>query len=288
MAHSGIDDFPKADVATLRAGMRRAAGLGLLVAVHAEMDHPELCQGTSIRDYLASRPIAIELEAIRLALELAAESGCKLHVVHVSSAAGVQLITAARAHGQDVTCETCPHYLVLNADDMERLGAVAKCAPPLRSEPERRALLAETRAGHIATIGSDHSPAPMGMKTDADFFKVWGGISGCQHLLTLLFDLDLPSAQIVALTSLQVAQRFGLAAAKGGIAPGMDADLVLVDPQASTPITRESLFYRHPHSPYLGRAPRAQVVRTVLRGQTVFADGRPAGSPSGRFLPRTP
>jgi len=109
MSASGIDDFPRVDLATLRAGMKQAAQLGLIVAVHAEIDHPELRRGTGIADYLASRPIAIELEAIRAALDLAGESGCVLHIVHVSSAAGVQLVTEARAGGADVTCETCPH-----------------------------------------------------------------------------------------------------------------------------------------------------------------------------------
>src|SRR5204863_8623478 len=113
MSHSGIDDFPKADLATLRAGMKRAAALGLPVAVHAEFDRDLPRAGTGIRDYLASRPIESECEAIAAALDLAGETGCALHVVHVSSGRGVALIAAARALGQDVTCETCPHYLVL-------------------------------------------------------------------------------------------------------------------------------------------------------------------------------
>jgi allantoinase len=266
MSHSGIDDFPKADPATLRAGMKRAGELGLLVAVHAEIDHPELRRGTSIREYLDSRPIAMELEAIRLALDLAGEAGCALHVVHVSSAAGVALIAAARAAGRDVTCETCPHYLVLNEDDVLRLGAVAKCAPPIRSEAERRALLERVLAGDVQTIGSDHSPSPMSMKTDADFFKVWGGISGCQHLLPLLLDLDLPPALIAKVTAEAVAARFRIGGRKGRIAPGLDADLVLVDPAATTDVASETLHYRHRHTPYLGRSLRGRVVRTLLRG----------------------
>src|SRR5207302_1824972 len=122
-------------------------------------------------------PIEAELDAIRRAIDMCAETGCKLHVVHVSSAAGVQLITAARARGIDVTCETCPHYLVLTDEDVERLGAVAKCAPPLRSKAEQQKLWKEVLAGNILTIGSDHSPAPPDMKTSTNFFKVWGGIS---------------------------------------------------------------------------------------------------------------
>ena len=281
MSNSGIDDFPKADPATLKEGMKRAAALGMLVAVHAEIDHPEYAHGSTARDYLASRPVSMEVEAIRLALELAGETGCKLHVVHVSSAEGAALIAAAKG-SVNVTAETCPHYLTLTGDDLERLGSIAKCAPPLRSEPERVALLEAVRRGVIDTIGSDHSPSPMSMKTDPNFFRVWGGISGCQHLLGLLLDLGLDPAAIARLTAAAPARRFGLLS-KGRLEIGADADLVLIDPAGATDITAESLQYRHKHSPYVGRTLRGRVARTLLRGRTIFADGVLIGQPAGRM-----
>ena len=288
MSGSGIDDFPKADAATLKAGMREAAPLGMLVAVHAEIDHPEYARGATVRDYLASRPVSMEVEAIRLALDLAGETGCALHVVHVSSAEGVRLVAQAARDGVDVTCETCPHYLVLTADDVERIGAPAKCAPPLRADGERRALLDLVCGGSVDTIGSDHSPAPLFMKTDPDFFKVWGGVSGCQHLLSLLCDLDLPPDLVARLTAGNVAARFGLPG-KGQLAVGHDADLVLFDPAGETPITVNSLQYRHKLTPYLGHTLRGAVRRTILRGRTVAVDGRPVGGPAGRLVtPRRP
>ena len=285
MSGSGIEDFPRADAGTLKAGMKKAAALGAVVGVHAEIDHPEFARGSTVRDYLASRPVSMELEAIRLALDLAGETGCPLHVVHVSSAEGVRLVTQAIRDGVDVSCETCPHYLVLTGADVERLGAVAKCAPPLRSEENRLALLEGMRGGEIDMIGSDHSPAPMFMKTDPDFFKVWGGIAGCQHLLTLLFDLELAPELIAKITSRGVARRFRLPSAKaGGIVPGADADLVLFDPHAETRVTEESLQYRHKLTPYLGRTLRGAVRRTLLRGRTVALEGRPVGQPTGRVV----
>ena len=284
MCPSGIDDFPMSDTATLRAGMKRAAELGLLVAVHAEIDHPELRSGTTIRDHLDSRSIAIELEAIALALDLAGESGCALHIVHVSSAAGVRLVQDAARQGVDVSCETCPHYLVLNEDDMERIGALAKCAPPIRDDFQRKQLIREVEIGNILTIGSDHSPAPMSMKTNADFFKVWGGISGCQHLLSLLFDLEIGPHRIALCTAENVADRFLLAERKGRIAPGLDADLVLLDPRGATEITEESLHYRHRQSAYIGRTLRGRIARTILRGRTIAVGGKIAGNPRGQFI----
>jgi allantoinase len=287
MANSGIDDFPKVDLGTLRAGMQHAAALQLPIAVHAEFDRDRDKSGTSVADYLASRPIESECDAIRAALDLAGETGCALHVVHVSSARGLSIILDARARGVDVTAETCPHYLVFTGDDMERLGAVAKCAPPFRDAHERAALLAHVRAGRIDTIGSDHSPSPWSMKQQDDFFRVWGGIAGVQHLLPLLLDLPLDTAVIASLTATNVASRFRLPA-KGQLALGGDADLTLVDPHDDYEVTPDSLLYRHRVSPYVGRRLRARVRRTLVRGRTVFHDNRVTADAGGRLLTPSP
>jgi allantoinase len=284
MSHTGIDSFPRCNPDVLREGMKTSARLGLVVAVHAEIDHPELKVGTSVHDYLASRPVANELEAIRIALDLAGETGCRLHVVHVSSADGVRLIVQAASDGVNVTCETCPHYLALNQNDVERVGGLAKCAPPIRSEPERLALLSEVVKGNVNTIGSDHSPCPMEMKSDPDFFKVWGGIAGCQHLLTLLHDIEISPLLIARVTAGSPADRFGIAPLKGRITPGADADLVLFDPDAAQEIPPDALLYRHKISPYVGRPVKGTVKRTILRGRTVYHEGRVVGSAQGRML----
>ena len=192
MANSGIDDFPAADDATLYEGMRQAAQLGLPVAVHAENDAitaalaaRAIAAGrTSTHDYLASRPAIAEIEAISRALLLAEETGCALHVVHVSTGRGIALIAEARARGVDATAETCPHYLLFAEEDFARLGAIAKCAPPLRPRCEAAELWECLAQGDVHVIASDHSPAPPTMKTGADHFAIWGGISGCQSLLT--------------------------------------------------------------------------------------------------------
>lgn len=148
LCDSGLPDFPRVDEATLLDGMRVAARFGLLVAVHAESQAitsalalEAIGNGrTSMLDYLASRPVRAEVEAIQFATAIAKETGAKLHIVHVSSGSGVRAAAEARARGVDVSIETCPHYLFFTAEDMERLGAVAKCAPPLRSNLEREDL----------------------------------------------------------------------------------------------------------------------------------------------------
>jgi allantoinase len=289
MCNSGIGDFPSVDTAALHAGMHRAAELGLLVAVHAESEKmtsaltgaARAAGKKGVRDFLDSRPIVAELDAIRVAIDLAAETGCRLHIVHVTCGSGVAVIAKARARGIDVTCETCPHYLVLTEHDMEQLGAIAKCAPPLRSRDEQRQL--RDRLNDLTTIGSDHSPAPPEMKQRDNFFDVWGGISSCQHLLPLLIDAEIPLSEIRRMTSEDVASRFRVRA-KGTIAVGKDADFTLVDLHAQEVVTAESLHYRHQQSPYVGRTLRSRVRRTFLRGQMIHEDGKFAARPMGRLV----
>lgn len=294
MSGSGIEDFTAADDLTLLEGMARAAALGLPVAVHAESDAitsalaaRAVAEGrTTVRDYLSSRPVVAEVEAIGRAIAFAEATGCTLHVVHVSSGRGVALIAEARARGVDVTCETCPHYLLLDADDAERLGAAAKCAPPLRPAGEVAALWEHVRAGRVHRIATDHSPAPQTMKQDSDFFAVWGGIAGAQTLLTALLDAPLERVDVARLLAHGPAQQLGLAARKGAIVVGADADLVLADPVAEWTLTHEDLLDRHRLSPFVGRSFRGRPVRTILRGTTIALDGRTVGDPVGRVLVR--
>jgi allantoinase len=297
MSSSGIHDFPAADDATLYAGMRIAAVLGLPVAVHAENDAltsalaaAAVAAGRiSARDFLASRPAIAEVEAISRAVLLAEETGCALHVVHVSTGRGIAQIAAARARGVDVTAETCPHYLLFDEDDLQQLGAIAKCAPPLRPRCEVDQLWQAIGRDDIQIIASDHSPAPAGMKSGDDFFRIWGGISGCQSLLTSLLSAghlehDIPVASLASLVTDGPASRFRMAT-KGQIAPGYDADLVLVDLGETFTLRDHDLQYRHKHSPFAGMTFTSRPRRTILRGQTIAIDGTVVGTPCGHLLP---
>ena len=290
------EDFRNVDDVTLYEAMAEAARLSLPVLVHAEspqitgrLTQRALAQvRTSARDYSESRPPIAELEAISRAVLFAEETGCTLHVVHVSIGRGVDLVNAARTRGVDVTCETCAHYLVLTEDDLETLGAVAKCAPPLRSRDEQEALWERILDDRLPMVTSDHSPCPPEMKAGDDFHRAWGGISGCQNMLNVMLDeghreRGLPLERVAALISGNVADRFGFSG-KGHLEVGADADLALVDLGSSFTLRAEDLFYRHKMSPYVGKTFRGNVVRSIVRGTTVFHDGQIASYPVGRFI----
>jgi allantoinase len=295
MCPSGLDEFPACDEPTLRTGMLRIAALGSILLLHAE--DPKIVDAmsrkaiaarrTGARDFIRSRPAAAELEAITRAIALAGETRCAIHIVHVSTAEGIHLIREAQTRGVDVTGETCPHYLLYTEEDIDRLGGLGKCAPPFRTNDDREELWALLAKGSLHMVVSDHSPSSPELKRGDDFFKLWGGISSCQSTRQLLLEgaqrRSIDVGVIAAATASNVAKRFGLAR-KGEIAVGFDADLWLADLSAESVIRREDLLYRHPFSAHEGQAIRGRTVRTLVRGRTVFADGRVIDGPAGRLL----
>jgi allantoinase len=298
MSNSGIADFERADDLTLYRGMKIAAKLGLIVAVHAESEEITSRLTAEMRakgesagweDYLASRPIIAEVEAVQRAITLAAETGCKLHIVHVSNSRASELVRLAAGHsGANVTCETCPHYLALSSHDLIRLGARAKCAPPLRSPGDVDELWNDLSDGKFAFVASDHSPAPESMKVGGDPFAVWGGIAGIQSTLSILLSRGprLPLAQIANLLSTHAAERFGIKR-KGRVAVGYDADLALVDIERCYELVPKMLLDRHKLSPYVGRTFHGVVLQTLVRGNTVFRNGKLVGNFRGQLIKGT-
>ena len=299
MVPSGIDDFRWADDVTLYRGMAIAARVGLPVLLHAESvgfiealtaeaarsatgSAAESAGGrdarvAAVRRFIDARPVISELEAINRALLYAEETGCRVHVVHITNPRGAELIRRAVAAGRvDATAETCPHYLYFTDRDMEEIGPRAKCAPPLREERVRADMVEALAAGEFDTVGSDHSPASPDIK-DREFSEAWGGISGAQTTLRTLLSVGTPFERIARVAAAAPAERFGLAG-KGLIAPGYDADLAVVDTGAEAELTREELRDRHRLSPYVGCRLRGRVEQVFLRGREVD------GTPRGRFL----
>ena len=297
MCDSGLPEFPYSDDDTLRDGMAEAARLNLPVAVHAEserMTHALAAKlpGSGARDFLRSRPVASEVDAIGRAIAIAEATGAKLHVVHVSSGTGIARIAEARARGADVSAETCPHYLFFTEQDVERLGVVVKCAPPLRSEAEHAQLWAELLAGQVDIVASDHSPSLPSMKKEGDFRESWGGIAGVQSTLAVLMERGgdgrrVPFELIAKLVAGNPAARFRIPA-KGALEPGNDADLLLLDPSRPYTLTTARLLQRHKMSPYVRFEFTGEVVRTMRRGETIFHNGKIVAKTKGRFVTPLP
>lgn len=281
----GEDIFREVDDLTLYEGMKRIAALNGVLALHAESDsltsrlaeRARSAGKTSALDYAATRPVLAELEAVNRALFYARHTGCALHFVHISSEAAIELIDRAKQVGMNVTSETCPHYLAFTEEDMERLGAVAKCAPPLRSESEQEKLWRAVEQGRVDVIASDHSPCPAWMKSpeSGSFFDAWGGISGAQNTLEVMLHeahvlRGIPLEKLAEMLSYLPAKRFGLDYRKGEIRIGADADIVLVDPKADYTLEAAQLYSRHKHSPYTGRTFSCRVAVTLCRGQEIY------------------
>lgn len=294
--HSGLEEFHGVDDLTLYKGMKIAAKLGLPVVVHAEnndiisrLTDRFIKEGkTSVRDFLASRPEISEIEAIQRAILFAEETECKLHIAHISTARGVNLVVEARANGIDVTCETVPQYLLFDEDDLDNLGSIGKCCPPLRKRETLEKLWNHILQRNVGIVCSDHSPAPFEMKNDKNYFKVWGGISGCQSTINAMLTegyhtRGLSLSDISRLLSLNPAKRFGLKN-KGKLSQGYDADMVIIDLNEEFTLNSGDLFYKHKISPFVGVGFKGKVERTILRGKTIYLNGKIISKPIGKFL----
>ena len=282
---SGVPEFPHLDAETLTAALAAATVAGHLVALHAE-DETLVAKGTeqlhtmNRRDraaWLESRPPAAERRAIERLAEAARETGARVHVVHASSSAAVTAVMRARERGANVTVETCPHYLLFTADDVDRVGPALKCAPPIRDASSRERLWQHLIDGEIDLVASDHSPCTAELKGrgDNDIWEAWGGITGIQSLLPVMLTegvhrRGLRLATLARLVAGAPARLLGLWPQKGAISRGADADVALVALNREWTFDAEQLQARSGISPYVGQSFRGAVVRTLVRGVTVF------------------
>lgn len=280
LVHPGIDEFSMVSEADLREAMPIIARTGLPFLVHAE--HPGYVSAASGRDYasyLRSRPEECEVQAIRLLIDLCRETGCRVHIVHLSAASALPDIEAARAEGLQLTVETCPHYLCLTAEEIPDGATEYKCAPPIRGAANRELLWRALIEGTIDLVATDHSPCPpeMKLRDAADFSKAWGGIASLSVAFPLLWAEAVQRGvcmdRLIQWTSSAPAALAGLERRKGKIAPGCDADFAIFDSDAEWTIGVEDLHFRHPVTPYLGRTVRGKIVKTIVRGRTVFEGG---------------
>ncbi|WP_455660340.1 allantoinase [Pradoshia sp.] len=287
MSESGNEEFERADDKTLLEGMKIIASTGRILALHAESapiidkltEEKIKAAALSADDYLASRPILAEVEAVQRAIFYAELTGCPLHFVHITSRQAVEIINKAKREGLDVTLETCPHYLLFSHNDLVSKGAVAKCAPPLRKPSEQEDLLSLVMEGAFDMIASDHSPAPFDLKDPRQhhLFEAWGGISGGQFsllsMIELAIDKEFDFSHIAQLTAEGPAKRFGLSHLKGAIKEGLDADFAIVSIDRPFTVSRENYFAKHKDSLYMGHTFPCSIQATLIGGKVIYEHG---------------
>ncbi|MBO0479892.1 allantoinase AllB [Vagococcus fluvialis] len=275
-------DFMNVDDYSLYEGMKQIAKTGKVLAIHAEnaaitdrLGEIAYKKGeTTLKAYVETRPVFTEVEPIRRVILFAKETGCRIHICHVACPEGVEEVTKARQEGVDVTCETCTHYLYFETDELDAIGPVVKCSPPIRDKQAQNGLWEKVMTGEIAFVTSDHSPCTPDLKDKENAFEAWGGISGVQNNVDVLFDEGVQKRgmslnQFADMIAKNPAERFDLDT-KGSIAIGKDADFVFISPNDAYTLQAEDLEYQNKISPYIGRTIGAQVKRTILRGETIY------------------
>lgn len=247
---------------------------------------------TTAADYAMARPVEAEEKAVADILQAVRETGGRAHICHVSHPRVAELIRQAKAEGLHVTAETCMHYLLFTGDDLVRHGGIFKCSPPLRDQVAADGLFAYLADGTLDTICSDHSPSRLDEKDtsgEKGMFGAWGGLSGVQTTLSALWDYAVNQRHasptlIARVLAANPARIFGIDDRKGRLAPGLDADFVLLDPEQSWVVREDDLEYLNKFSAFVGTKGKGKPVATYLRGKAVYADGVCQGDPRGRLL----
>jgi len=283
----------------LIAAMDEIGSMGGISMVHGESAGCEYLEErfvthgeTSAGFYPQSRPNTLEAEAISRAIILANTVNCPLYLVHLSARESLESVNKARYAGQTLYTETCPHYLTLTDDIFEKLGPLAKCAPPIRKSADIEAMWTGIKNHLIDVVGSDHAGYTKKKKQFDNVFESPFGIPGTETMLFLLHEegvnkkrIDFP--KLVKVLSENPAKVFGLYPKKGTLQVGSDADLVVFDPNESHIIEAKN---QHGHSDftlYEGWKCRGKPILTMQRGEIVLKDGILHSKPGdGIFLPR--
>jgi allantoinase len=307
LAPSGIEEFGNVDAEDLVRVLPLLAQRAAPLLVHAEL--PALLASTEPDDdhadsvavrrdlrsyaaYVATRPDAAEVEAVRLLIELCRETRVRMHVVHVSSAGVLPLLRTARAETLPLTAETCPHYLHFDAESISDGRTAWKCAPPIRSAANRERLWAALAAGELDLVASDHSPAPPELKCldTGSFENAWGGIASLQLALPVTWTgaraRGCSLAQVAEWMCAAPARLAGLSR-KGAIEVGRDADFVVFDPDREWTVDGAALHHRHKLTPYDGERLTGSVLATWLRGERIWDAHEGHAAARGIMIDRT-
>lgn len=292
----GMDDvIPPFSDGEVYEIFQTVAQTGDVLAIHAEDSSliqtlTEKVEKSGRRDYdalLEGRPNLAEEITIQMGLSFARESGARLHVLHVSTGEGVDLIQQAKAKGYPVSAETCPHYLFLSNEDYPKIGSILKVYPPVKYKKDQERLWKGIADGTITIVSSDHAPHTAEEKFD-DLWSIPAGMCGTETLAPLMLNAvnegRISLQKLTALMSENPAKRFGIYPQKGSLEVGTDADLTIVDMDKKTDIKAENLHSKSKVTAFDGYPIKGLPIETIVRGETVMKNGEIVHSPFGHLV----
>jgi allantoinase len=293
LVDSGVPEFGHLDAGGLEEALNALRGTGAPLLVHAELPehiHAPAGDDRSYASYLATRPREAEDEAIALVYDLARKTGTHAHIVHLSSANGLDALRRARDAHVPMTAETTPHYLFFDAEAVPDGATEFKCAPPIRDHANREQLWRGIEEGLLTAIVSDHSPCTPELKRmeEGDIARAWGGIASLQFGLPIVWTeakrRGVALETIVDLMTTGPARLAGLGHRKGKLAAGYDADITVFDREAHFVVRTEHVQHRHKVTPYAGETLTGVVHATYVRGHKVWEDGTHTGNAIGEWI----
>ncbi|MFQ5878635.1 MAG: dihydroorotase family protein, partial [Dehalococcoidia bacterium] len=292
-----VGNIPAPDDGVLLDAMRLITQTGLRIGFHAEnnsiMQHligKLKAEGrTDALAHVDSRPPLAEVEAIQRVALFAKYTGTKIHIYHLSSKQGVQMVAEWQDKGVDITAETGAHYCFLSSDRMKELGSILRMNPPVRSSEHGEALLQGLITGRVTMIATDHSPHTREEKLNDDIWKAISGFIGVETSVPVFLSEavnagNMSLSRFVRLTSYGPSRTWNLYPTKGTIRVGSDADLTIVDLNKAWEIKSEKLHSKNSVTPFDGWKGKGVPLATVVRGQLVMRNGELVGQPQGRMV----
>jgi dihydroorotase len=289
--NKSLETFNSSDASKLHEALQAAKSANVLVTVHAEdgelikkYQAESVTSGKfSIRDFLRAHSPGVEVVAVKSILKACKKMNVRVHICHISTPEGVQMVRAT----PNSTCEATAHHLLLDYSTFDRHGTESICVPPIRRIGIRRQLWNLSAKGEIDILASDHAPHALNEKITENAWNAASGVPGLETslpvMLTQVWKGRLSLSRLVRATSTIPAMIFKLRG-KGRLETGYDADIVLIDPKASTTVKPSSFLSKAKYSPFEGMSCRGAAVCTIVNGQIIFRDGEIVGPPAGKIL----
>lgn len=299
-----VPSYPRSSDYELTEIFAAVAKTGLPVGVHCE--NFDICDNNvkKLRKegrldgpaWAEARCEMAEKAAIQLCIDIAEETGARMHVVHMSTGIGALLIEAAKKEGGHVTAETCAHYLTLNAQDaMTERGSFAKIAPPLRTKRDNEILWEKLESGAVDFIATDHAPYEIATEKAAEGMNIWTsfpGIPGTETMVPIIVSEGynkgrLSLHRLVEVLSTSPAIHYGLYPKKGAMLVGSDADFTVIDLEKEWVVDEAKTQCKAKYTPFHGMKLKGGIDRTIVRGKVVYENGEIVGQPGyGQFVKR--